>query len=81
MEPNPKGVMEKNNRTALEIDRHNRGLHSKDNSELKAIKSKVAKGKAKQSWETAKKVTKGVHQLGLKDEPRHKTLSGKEVKY
>ena len=41
-------------------------------------KHEVAK---KMKWEKAKNVTKGIHQMGLRDEPRHKTLSGKEVKY
>lgn len=44
-------------------------------------KSKALAKKKGGSWEEAKKKTYGIHQLGLKDEPRHKTLEGKEVKY
>jgi hypothetical protein len=48
--------------------------HEKKEAKAKALKK--AKG-----FEEAKKKTYGIHQLGLRDEPRHKTLSGKEVKY
>ena len=44
-------------------------------------KSKALDGMKKIPYSKAKNITKGIHQLGLKDEPRHKTLEGKEVKY
>lgn len=46
--------------------------------ELEKKKEKLAK---KMAFAQAKEQTKGIHQLGIKDEPRHKTLNGKEVKY
>ena len=48
--------------------------------EAKEAKKLAHPAKSK-ALEGAKKGTKGIHQMGLKDEPRHKRLDGTEVKY
>lgn len=45
----------------------------KGSSHEKALKGKKVKQK--------REPTRGIHQMGLKDTPRHKRLDGSEVKY